>query len=378
MTIVTVFIHHDTDAVTRDHWQRCCHFAPGPVVTVSATDKRLPQGLSVLDWPKEADRLARHVASDESLRARSTDLLLLAWFRNRNMSGSSYFVVEWDTLVNCSIEQWLKPVRDYLFSAPSIRLVNREPEWHWFRHRPLLPESLRPFACGVVPFTCLHIQHELMSLIERNYPTELGTANGELRFATVAARCGAEPVAHPGAGKTITWQKIVPIGLSQTIYHPIKSPIAAPKPWMQPHEIAALAALLHPTYHVLEYGAGGSTFWLAERVRQVTSIEYSAEWIDKLKPLPANVKLHYVPAAWPGPPLGPAEHGQYDAFVAAGQSCQPDLVLIDGRARVDCARMWAGKAITVLHDADRGRYQELDLQPLAGSLALVNARASIG
>ncbi len=266
--IVTVFLHHKVDAVTREHWLRCCRFAPGPVVTVSGSEERLPRGCSIFDWPEEAKAMADHVAQHSDLKAKSTDLLLLAWFRNRCVTGSSYFIVEWDTLVNCSIEDWLKPVMPYPFSAPSIRTLNREQEWCWFQQLSWLPESLQPFAYGAVPFTCLHVQHDLLAKMAERYPQNTGLTNGELRFATVAASCGAPPVAHPEGGKTITWYPIEPVGLALTIYHPIKATLPSPKPYMPQQDIEALENCLHPDFHVLEYGAGASTFWLAERVRE--------------------------------------------------------------------------------------------------------------
>ncbi len=345
-------------------------------MTVSGSEERLPLGCSIHDWPDEAKAMADHVAQHSDLKAKSTDLLLLAWFRNQCVTGSSYFIVEWDTLVNCSIEDWLKPVMPYPFSAPSIRTLNREQEWCWFQQISWLPESLQPFAYGAVPFTCLHVQHDLLAKMAERYPQHAGLTNGELRFATVAASCGAPPVAHPEGGKTITWHPIEPVGLAPTIYHPIKATLPSPKPYMPQQDIDALESFLHPDFHVLEYGAGASTYWLAERVRRVTSIEYSASWAEKLTPLPPNVKLHYVPPAWPGPALGPAEPGQYAAYVEAGEAATPDLVIVDGRARVECATKWAGRATTLLHDAERERYRSLQLEFLTPSLAIVNPRCT--
>lgn len=46
---------------------------------------------------------------------------------------------------------------------------------------------------------------------------------------------------------------------------------------------------------VLEYGAGQSTLWWAERAKQVVSIETDKQWYEHLKSrLPPNVSLHYV------------------------------------------------------------------------------------
>ena len=40
-----------------------------------------------------------------------------------------------------------------------------------------------------------------------------------------------------------------------------------PIPWLPPAAVNYLDQLLSPEMRVLEYGAGGSTLWLAERVK---------------------------------------------------------------------------------------------------------------
>lgn len=367
----TLFLHHDTDSVTVDNWKHLCRFSPWEVITVSATEKRLPGGCSILDWPEEASSLASHISAFPSLRARSTDLLMLAWFRNRETDADRYFVAEWDTRVNCCLERWLAPVRDSHFAAPSTRFPNREPEWFWFRHIADLPASMRPFACGVVPFTCLYVSKDLLSRVSESYPAKISFANGELRFASAAASCGATPVVNPNAGRTITWSNLHPVGLANEIYHPIKQTVPEPSPWMTSQESAALAEMLKPTFHVLEYGSGASTFWLSKRVQRISTVEHSCEWLNKVLPFPGNVDVIHRPPAWPCHGFGPAEPGQFNDYVAAPAHLEPDLVLVDGRARVDCARLWAGRATTILHDANRERYAELELRPIVDSLAYV-------
>jgi predicted O-methyltransferase YrrM len=45
---------------------------------------------------------------------------------------------------------------------------------------------------------------------------------------------------------------------------------------------------------VIEFGAGGSTLWLAQRVKHVTSYENDADWLSVLKSkVPDNVTLHF-------------------------------------------------------------------------------------
>ena len=137
-------------------------------------------------------------------------------------------------------------------------------------------------------------------------------------------------------------------------------------------EIKAIESLLEPTWHVLEYGSGGSTTWFAERVARVTSIEHNQQWAATLTQLPANVDLRVVPPEWPlKKRLSAAKPGQFTSYVAAADDIAPNFVLVDGRARVPSAKRWSSDAIVVLHDAKRRRYRSLDLTHLCGSLAIV-------
>ncbi len=63
-------------------------------------------------------------------------------------------------------------------------------------------------------------------------------------------------------------------------------------PWLAPNVIEFLDKLLKPEWWVLEHGSGGSTLWLAERVKQVVSVEANEEWLQKIQSQGLkNVKL---------------------------------------------------------------------------------------
>jgi predicted O-methyltransferase YrrM len=88
--------------------------------------------------------------------------------------------------------------------------------------------------------------------------------------------------------------------------------------------IEFLEKILTPESEVLETGSGGSTLWIAKRVKWITSFEHNETWFqlvmrklldEKLK----NFSLNFMPDY---PNLGVQCAGQYD------------LVFIDGRGRV--------------------------------------------
>jgi hypothetical protein len=371
MNTTSLFIHHRTDAVTKDHFERLKRFSRGSVVAISSSEP-LPGGFSIDDC---SSSLWRDVVNTfPHLRAKATDLLLIDWFRNRRLDSDRYAIFEWDTLVNVEVDGWFSDVARYPLAAPSIRLFHREPDW-FRRHWKSLPQTIAPFATGIVPFSCVLVSHKALertSTAYNEYLPSLPDATGELRFPTIAAICGLSPVAIPNS-HTVTWKPFMPLGLAETIYHPVKRKFQEPTPWMQPAEITAFESLLKPDYHVLEYGSGRSTFWLSDRVAKVTSIEHDAAWLRASSPYPSNVELRYAPPEWPSEALEPAQPGQFDEYVKSADDLSPDLVLVDGRSRVDVCNRWATKTPTLLHDAHRPRYRELSKRILAGSLAIVEA-----
>jgi len=80
---------------------------------------------------------------------------------------------------------------------------------------------------------------------------------------------------------------------------------------------------------VFEYGCGNSTFWWANRTKQVVSCEHSKKWYEKMKyAVPANVELYHVDLQY---------GGEYSKKVSE-YSERFDIIVIDGRDRVNCAK----------------------------------------
>ena len=127
----------------------------------------------------------------------------------------------------------------------------------------------------------------------------------------------------------------------------------APIPLLTYPAIAFLKRRVEPATSVFEYGSGSSTLWWAGRVKHVESVEHDAGWYQRIRAAaPENVKLHLVP-------LVPA--GDYAAVILEYESAF-DLVIIDGRERVQCAknslRALRPDGAIVWDDTDRGRYGE--------------------
>lgn len=124
-------------------------------------------------------------------------------------------------------------------------------------------------------------------------------------------------------------------------------------PWITYSAMEFLQKRIKKDMHVLEYGCGGSTFWWAERVTEIISIEHDKKWYEKIKKgiLP-NVKLVWLNLVY---------GGDYSAYVLKYRQYF-DIVVIDGRDRVNCLRnslnALKDDGIVLFDNTDREEYKE--------------------
>lgn len=139
-----------------------------------------------------------------------------------------------------------------------------------------------------------------------------------------------------------------------------------PVPWLSPETTAYLESLLTPEMVVLEHGAGGSTLWLAERVKHVTSVEDDMDWYSVLrKRVPQNVTL----------------------LVGCGvlHVAPVDLLLIDGEPVQDRAK-WIDAAMNLVHpggyvvldNANRPEYEKERKDFLAQATLIRTVNGNVG
>lgn len=66
------------------------------------------------------------------------------------------------------------------------------------------------------------------------------------------------------------------------------------QPWIHPEAVRVLESILRKDMTVCEFGGGGSTNWLANRVDRVITYEGNSDWFDKInKSRGFNVSLRY-------------------------------------------------------------------------------------
>jgi hypothetical protein len=124
-----------------------------------------------------------------------------------------------------------------------------------------------------------------------------------------------------------------------------------PLPWFTYAAIAFLDKRVDPELRVFEYGAGYSTLWWASRVKAVVACEGDPDWVQRLREMvPSNVTLFHQAVD---------RDGDYCRAAARYQS---DVIVIDGRDRVNCAKACleglSEGGVIVWDNSDRSRYAD--------------------
>lgn len=99
------------------------------------------------------------------------------------------------------------------------------------------------------------------------------------------------------------WSSTVPAGIE-------------PRPWLHPDVIDYLAAILRPSFTVLEHGSGGSTLWFADRVKSVLAFENKAAWKNKIDQYKKPNVLIILSDDWMN--TAAAFGGSFDLFLIDG------------------------------------------------------------
>jgi hypothetical protein len=109
-----------------------------------------------------------------------------------------------------------------------------------------------------------------------------------------------------------------------------------------------LQGRLSANLRVFEYGAGNSTAWFAQRVQSIVSVEHSPLWAEKMGETVSDNALVIQRDIGDSYIEEIRSHGLFD------------IVVVDGRRRVDCAQMAVDYltpgGVIIWDDTDRPRY----------------------
>ena len=125
-----------------------------------------------------------------------------------------------------------------------------------------------------------------------------------------------------------------------------------PIPWMTYAATHFLMSRLTPDLSVFEFGSGCSTLFLAQRVKNIISVEYDLEWYKKLSTeVPPNAHLIFQEQDI---------DGDYCRTITKQQH-KFDIIVVDGRDRVNCIKQSllaiSEQGVVILDDSNRKKYR---------------------
>ena len=132
-------------------------------------------------------------------------------------------------------------------------------------------------------------------------------------------------------------------------------PIVRAKPWITQEANNFLEIFLtkNKDAKILEFGSGASTIWFAKKTKNLVSIEHNKFWFNRVKQ-----QLTHDPAC--NSSAFYLIKRPYYKIVASFPSNYFDLILVDGRDRVECinasVRILKSGGILMLDNAERPRY----------------------
>lgn len=144
----------------------------------------------------------------------------------------------------------------------------------------------------------------------------------------------------------IGWLKSIEMALSVDRH-------GKPLPWYTYAAIYFIEKRVKSWMTVFEYGSGNSTLWWSAHVTSVISIEHDLSWFDNMKNgIPSNIEYRYCELI---------DGGRYCKVVSEYEK-QFDIIVIDGRDRVNCAKnsLTALKenGVIIWDNSDRNEYLE--------------------
>ena len=123
-------------------------------------------------------------------------------------------------------------------------------------------------------------------------------------------------------------------------------------PWMCYPAVDLLKERVPQGVHVFEYGSGYGTFWWAQRAVRVIAVEHDKSWFEKMEgSYPSNVRVLYRELEY---------GGEYGKTVMSVSDSSFDVIVVDGRDRVNCMYTCLGAVsphgVVILDNSDRKAY----------------------
>lgn len=131
-------------------------------------------------------------------------------------------------------------------------------------------------------------------------------------------------------------------------------------PWWVKGAVEHLDRLIRPEWIGWEWGGGGSTVWLGRRIKHLTTVEHSQDWVFELKDrldrfCIKNVNIHLQPQR-------SSYYVEYAEEILSVPEGSLDFIAVDGRNRPRCLYnaicKLARGGVLLLDDSQREAYQD--------------------
>lgn len=244
-----LFMHHQNCCLTRYHFESLQNSNPDVccVPICFGAKSSLPGSIDLsktedpeLDWffeqtDKRMNRGIEFTSNPEIFSLwKNLDICLLKWFRHHRIPAKRVIFLEWDCLVNDSIEKIYSDVWDRPLVCSMHKTQSKTPNWAWFKltpiHRIL---ELKQSAQAVVPLAgMLFSEQTLATLLQTILSTRGRYENliSELRLGAAASDSNIDICQLPTRKNRQIRARQLCISYPKTsgMYHPIKD---KPGPW---------------------------------------------------------------------------------------------------------------------------------------------------
>lgn len=225
--VTILFLHYNRSDVTLQNFERIKKYNPTKnIYPIGFSGHDLIEGSHVVNksttlYPTNNIFLEK----DENVPIEwyEADILIYDFFRNYP-KFPVYFVLEWDTYCNCSLEEFYGDRLNLSNFGHSVRIDKKLKDWYWYKQLTDEQKTMNEIA-GIGPTSCLLFSNKLLSLMVNkitNDPRRYDNMFSELRLGTLIKQSGY--TLHQIDNENVNWNESF-INFDKNIkgyYHPVK------------------------------------------------------------------------------------------------------------------------------------------------------------
>lgn len=214
--------HIDVNDITVKHIELMRQYNPNvPIETISGNIP-FKNGLAA-NKLHDLNDIWQRVAINKNKAWQNCDLLNYLWWLNKKNNCKKWILLEADVRCNMNLKEfWGNNWNDPFVVAGRAGIT--EGEWYWKKEYNHLPESYKPYYTGIMPFTVILINDDVLTKMVKLLQEEYLDVFCEVRFPTLANRVGYPPKGFKNYKGNISFQKLQPdLDITQEgLWHPVR------------------------------------------------------------------------------------------------------------------------------------------------------------